>query len=219
MGSDGELGAAPPRSGGAARDSESTDIAAVDGARALLSAWSQGANDMNVFVLCTGRCGSLTFARARRFIENYTSAHGSDPQMRLDYPDDHIEVDNRLPWLLGRLDEAYPDAYFVHLLRNLEDTVRSFVERGSNRRTSPLHGFMFALKQGKADSPKATAEELVDTINANIRHYLQRRPHVTIQIEDPQAGFTRMWREIGGVGDRSAALAALTECHNRGKRK
>ncbi len=55
---------------------------------------------MDVFVLCTGRCGSTTFIKACAHITNYTAAHesrtgllGSD---RLDYPGKHIEADNRL---------------------------------------------------------------------------------------------------------------------------
>ena len=55
---------------------------------------------MNVFVLCTGRCGSTTFACACRHIENYTAAHESRSHLagpeRFAYPEDHIEVDNRL---------------------------------------------------------------------------------------------------------------------------
>lgn len=32
---------------------------------------------MNVFVLCTGRCGSVTFVEACKHVTNYTSAHES----------------------------------------------------------------------------------------------------------------------------------------------
>ncbi|WJI25223.1 hypothetical protein RHP47_05945 [Thermosynechococcus sp. QKsg1] len=50
---------------------------------------------MNVFVLCTGRCGSVTFAKACTFITNFSSAHESRTfllgEARLAYPDRHIE--------------------------------------------------------------------------------------------------------------------------------
>ncbi len=87
---------------------------------------------MNVFVLCTGRCGSSTFIEACHHIANYTSAHESRSSLlgaeRLAYPAQHIEADNRLSWLLGRLDAAYGDsAFYVHLQRNHPDTAASFV--------------------------------------------------------------------------------------------
>lgn len=54
---------------------------------------------MNVFVLCTGRCGSMTFAEACSHAVNYTTGHESGRHRRYDlkYPADHIEVDNRFP--------------------------------------------------------------------------------------------------------------------------
>ena len=63
---------------------------------------------MNVFILSTGRSGSQTFARACAHVSNYTSAHESRSGLlgdaHFDYPDNHIESDNRLSWMLGRLD-------------------------------------------------------------------------------------------------------------------
>lgn len=64
----------------------------------------------NVFVLCTGRCGSTTlFAQACQHIENYTASHESKifllGDKRLEYSQNHIEVDNRLSWFLGSLEK------------------------------------------------------------------------------------------------------------------
>ena len=63
---------------------------------------------MNVFVLTTGRSGSLTFAEACRHITNFSCGHetrvGLIGAERLAYPDQHIEVDNRLAWFTGRLE-------------------------------------------------------------------------------------------------------------------
>lgn len=78
----------------------------------------------NVFVLCTGRCGSVTFAQAASHVTNASVGHETRSHMvgaaRMAYPIGHIEVDNRLSWTLGRLDQAFGrDAFYVHLLRNL----------------------------------------------------------------------------------------------------
>ena len=89
---------------------------------------------MNVFILNSGRCGSTTFIKACQHITNYSSAHESlsteTGPLRFNYPPNHIEADNRLSWLLGRLDKVYGDrAFYVHLKRNPEDTIRSFSRR------------------------------------------------------------------------------------------
>ena len=99
---------------------------------------SRAPERMNVFVLCTGRSGSTTFYRACRHITNYSAGHELNTsevgRARLDYPEDHIEVDNRLSWLLGRLDQAYGDrAFYVHLTREEEATARSFDRRWASR--------------------------------------------------------------------------------------
>ena len=92
---------------------------------------------MNIFILNTGRCGSTTFIQACKHITNFSCAHESRTAIlgkeRMDYPDDHIEADNRLSWLLGRLDKKYgDDPFYVHLKRNENDTARSFTRRYSS---------------------------------------------------------------------------------------
>src|SRR4029079_4844381 len=89
---------------------------------------------MRVFVLCSGRCGSTNFALACRHFTNYTVGHeqntGRIGESRLAYPDDHIEVDNRLSWYLGGLGERYgDDAFYVHLTREEDDVAASFSRR------------------------------------------------------------------------------------------
>lgn len=97
---------------------------------------------MNVFVLSTGRCGSLTFAKACEHITNFTSAHESKsdyarsaesnaiPYQSLTYPGCHIEIDNRLSWFLGGLDKTYGrDTYYVHLMRDRDLVARSYARR------------------------------------------------------------------------------------------
>lgn len=91
---------------------------------------------MNIFKLNTGRCGSTTIIEACKHIKNYSCGHESRSrklrQERFNYPKDHIEADNRLSWLLGRLDRQYGDkAFYVHLKRNKNATACSFTKRYS----------------------------------------------------------------------------------------
>lgn len=61
---------------------------------------------------------------------------------RLDYPENHIESDNRLSWLLGCLDKKLGDStFYVHLSRNVDKTIESFSRRKD-------FGIMKAYKEG-----------------------------------------------------------------------
>ncbi len=173
---------------------------------------------MNVFVLCTGRCGSMTFERACRHASNYTTAHESGHRMRysLQYPDNHIEVDNRLAWFLGRLHNMYPTAYYVHLRRDAEAVVRSYAARKASEPTKMLHGFMCAVKQGWHAGLLAEAREMVATVNANIGHFLRDKRHTVMNIETAIHLFPVFWKQIAAEGDLAAALAELAERYNGG---
>ena len=88
---------------------------------------------MRVFVLGTGRCGTTTLIEACSHLTNFTADHethqDAHPDHHLDYPDQHIEADNRLSWFLGPLHERYPDARYVHLTRDVDGVVGSYLKR------------------------------------------------------------------------------------------
>ena len=85
---------------------------------------------MNIFVLSTGRCGSMTLDKFCKHITNYTSAHESRNNLDFKYPPNHIEIDNRLSWFLGRLDKIYgDDAFYVHLKRDDLKVAKSYQNR------------------------------------------------------------------------------------------
>lgn len=175
---------------------------------------------MNVFVLCTGRCGSVTFIRASEHIRNYSAAHesrtgrlGAD---RFDYPPQHIEADNRLSWLLGRLDRAYGDkAFYVHLRRDPEQVARSFVKRIDR-------GIMRAYRRGgilmdlPADAdPLRTALDYCETVEANIEAFLRDKPlRMDFDLRDAAEAFPRFCERIGADVDLGLALAEFEVRHN-----
>src|SRR5699024_7320063 len=89
---------------------------------------------MRVFILCTGRCGSASVIEACGHIDNFSAGHESLAdevgEKRWDYPDWHIEADNRLSWHLGQLDRRFGDApFFVHLTRDRKATAKSYAKR------------------------------------------------------------------------------------------
>ena len=176
----------------------------------------------NVFVLCTGRCGSTTLARACGHLTNWTAAHESRTPLlgadRLAYPARHIEIDNRLSWLLGRLDTVWGDrAAYVHLTRDPAAVARSFAARA---RQGILRAYgrdilMPHRKWTPARPPIALAADYVETVTRNIEHFLRGKTHVArIALETIGPDFDLFCTWIGAEGDLTAARAELSVRHN-----
>ncbi|MEM8549386.1 MAG: hypothetical protein AAGF10_01215 [Verrucomicrobiota bacterium] len=177
---------------------------------------------MNVFILCTGRCGSTTLIEACQHITNFTSAHeslaGWYADKRLAYPERHIEADNRLSWFLGRLDEAYGDrAYYVHLQREVDKVAASYTKRQFHGGIMPAYREGFFLGGVPEDVPHLdVAYDYCCTVNANIRHFLKDKPHrMDFQLEQADEDFRTFWDWIGAEGDLQHALQEFSIAHNR----
>ncbi len=166
---------------------------------------------MNIFVLNSGRCGSTTFIKACQHITNYTSAHESlltrTGASRLDYAENHIEADNRLCWLLGRLDATYGDnAFYIHLNRDSRDTAASFSKRIN-------FGILKAYEQGILMHEQHQlaafdiADDYIETVNSNIKLFLKDKSRqMDISLENIRTDFDTFWETINARGDREAAL-------------
>ena len=166
---------------------------------------------MNVFILNSGRCGSSTFIRACRHITNYTSGHESRLTMtgdeRLAYPPNHIEADNRLSWLLGRLERRFgKDAFYVHLIRDRQATVESFSRRAH-------FGIMLAYREGlllggQGQTDQEIARDYLKTVEANITLFLKDKSHkMVFRLEQAREDFPLFWEHIEAQGDLPDALS------------
>ena len=174
---------------------------------------------MNVFILNSGRCGSTTFIRACSHITNYSAAHESRIHLlgdaRLAYPPAHIEADNRLSWLLGRLDDAYgDDAFYVHLRRDVDATAASFVRRAD-------FGIMHAYREGillggqPGQSAMEIALDYLQTVERNIAGFLANKTRkMTMQLEQAKQLFPEFWQRIAAEGDLFAALTEWDVAYN-----
>lgn len=178
---------------------------------------------MNVFVLCTGRCGSTTFIAACNHITNYSAAHESRTRLigdeRLKYPVNHIEADNRLSWLLGRLEELYGDnAFYVHLRRNKLDTARSFSKRYDSGIIRAYRSDI--LMGGPQDTdPMNICMDYCDTVNRNIHVFLKDKTRkITFSMETAKEDFEKFWDLVGAEGDLTAALSELDKSYNASDR-
>ncbi len=171
----------------------------------------------NIFVLCTGRCGSVTFSRAAGHIRNYTSGHESRAQLvgaaRTAFPPDHIEADNRLSWFLGRLERDYGgNAKYVHLTRDPEAVAMSFTRRWGE-------GIIAAYQQGVLEGSRAdrlaVCRDYVDTVTRNIEAFLDGKPEVMrFRLETAAEDWPRFWNWIGAEGDFDASMAEWRVPHN-----
>jgi hypothetical protein len=174
---------------------------------------------LRVFVLNGGRCGSGAFYEACRNVTNYSSAHTSRQQLlgdaRVDFPDNHIELGNRLVWFLGRLDERFGcDAFYVHLQRDPEAVARSYASRLSR---APNSGIISAYasqiaRQEDWDEALPICEDYVRTVTENIRLFLKDKPHrMDFRIENADEDWPIFWQEIGAEGDFDAAIGTFAK--------
>src|SRR5690606_18166753 len=160
----------------------------------IVSACPNRGSPMRVFVLTTGRSGSLTLSKALAHATNYTCAHQS-PSARFDgrhdYPDRHIAADNPLAFLLRPLQRDYPHAPYVWLRRSRNDTVSSLMRRFDSPR-GVMAAYAHGVVQGRKPVSKlsyferrAVAELYVDTTEANIETFLEYTgvPNTRMDIE------------------------------------
>ena len=179
---------------------------------------------MNVFILCTGRCGSMSISQACKELYNYTSGHETRitklGDERINFPENHIEADNRLAWFLGSLDKKYGnDAFYVHMTRDTNKTAQSY-----NNRWQQVGSIVKAYTQGILITPyqKINPSERIkycldycETIDENIKHFLKDKDmKCTISLESLEEDFLKFWDLIGAKGNQKKALLALNERHN-----
>lgn len=180
---------------------------------------------MNVFILSTGRCGSTTFARACHHITNFTAAHesrgGRLGDGRFAYPNNHIESDNRLSWILGRLDRAYGDgAVYVHLRRDDMQTARSFLQRYNRGILRAYRNKIITAHSLDNARPIEVCLDYCDTVNTNIELFLRdKTKKMDFRMENGREDFRRFWDLIGAEGDQKAALAEWDVAHNPSRSK
>lgn len=182
---------------------------------------------MRIFVLGTGRCGTVTFARACEHLTNYTVGHESRVScigdLRFDYPDQHIEVDSRLPWFLGELGQRFPQEFFIHLRRDPEETAKSICQKWGGGRINFARAFGHAIVMHGAEWPEHGKLEVsrfqVRTMVANIEEFLSNRVHWTVWLHEASTWFPPFLDYIRAEGDLKAAMAEWAIRHNASGRK
>ena len=180
---------------------------------------------MNVFVLCSGRCGSQTFALACKSISNFTSGLETRANLfgpnRFDYPNQHIEVDNRLSWFLGSLHKKYKnkDVFYVHLKRNYKKVANSFLKRWEiPNKLSIIRAFANGIiMEGKDYNDKEKqqiSDFFVETVNNNIEEFIKDKNHMTVNLQDNGKTFKEFLQIIEATGNIDDSLKIWRNVHN-----
>jgi hypothetical protein len=125
----------------------------------------------------------------------------------LEYPPNHIEADNRLCWLLGRLNNEFGDsAYYVHLIRDRVATANSFLKRFG---TGIIGAYALSIHWNvdRRVSPLDVCFDYLDTVNANIETFLQDKSKKQIvDLSNITDDFQLFWQAIGAQGNLRAAI-------------
>ncbi|MDR9447709.1 MAG: hypothetical protein RI535_00630 [Psychroflexus sp.] len=183
---------------------------------------------MKVIVLCSGRTGSLTLSKSCQHISNYTCNHESKVQLRFNdrfkFPDQHIEIDNRLIWQLGSLQNNIgDDARYVYLKRDLSKVKKSFINRLYQPK-SIFYSYCESVKKSTPENKSATeidqlADDFLKTVDDNIRFYLKDKSYqMEFQLENYATDFSKFWDFIAAKGDYDKAVSEFSKQHNPSKK-
>jgi len=169
----------------------------------------------------------MSISRACKDLENFSSGHETRISKlgveRLNFPSNHIEADNRLSWFLGRLDAKYGnDAFYVHMTRDPIETAKSY-----NRRWYHVGSIVRSYTEGILTKPLQLvssndllkySEDYCTTVNENIVHFLKDKDKkCVIRLENLESDFLKFWDLIEAKGNKSKALEALNQKHNKSR--
>jgi phosphopantetheinyl transferase (holo-ACP synthase) len=180
---------------------------------------------MNVFILCSGRTASTALSAACQHITNFTSAHESRvnilSKIKLDYPDQHIEIDNRLIWFSELLDEKFgKSAKYIHLTRDKHKVAASYAERWQLTESIVKaygHGILMKPKIAKSDRLQVCLD-YVEFVEKKIELFLKDKPESPkISVENLSDDFVKLWGFVGAQGNLEFALSEFDKRHNTNK--
>ena len=174
---------------------------------------------MRVFVLSPQRCGSVSLSAACKHITNFTSGHETRTELAIKYPNDHIEIDNRLAFFLGRLEKNYGDnAYYVYLKRDPKKVANSCLNRYN---WGIMRGYHKRILLFKPNSTKfEICMDYVKTVNTNIELFLKNKTNkIEVHVENFEEDFKKFWDFIDAEGNQNIAISELTKKHNTSKKR
>lgn len=183
---------------------------------------------MRIFVLTTGRAASKTFAYACKHLDGMSAAHesnGGKIASRLAYPDNHVEVDNRLVWFLGGLDKRYKDeeTFYVHLTRDADKVVESYLMRWHltiSITRAFYHGILMNPKKPDVATARESGYLFIETVDENVRFFFKNRSNwAHVRVENLEQDFFEFMKKAGLTGDVDKISQVLRHINNENKEK
>lgn len=173
---------------------------------------------MRVFVVGTGRCGTVTFSKACSHINNFVSGHETYSKNfsnfdKLLIPDNRIEVDPHFAHVLPLAIEKYPDAKWVHLIRERKACVESIAK------TNGIKHYAKFATMSVSDDMHEISDTFYRVINANIDMWLKNTNSMKIYLENIVQEWSVFWNFIGAKGDMKASIDELSKKYNNGDKK
>lgn len=168
---------------------------------------------MRIFVTGTGRCGTVTFFRAAAHARNLKVGHesqtGHEAVNHWQYPDNHIEVSCQLAFAMPILLRRYPDAKWIHLVRQREACVRSL----AGQLTVEMQHWAEHVFQAFRPNPIAAAEAFYDCTVATIDALLPPGS-LRLEMERAERLWSEVWRFMGCQGDFEASRSEWRRAYN-----
>lgn len=176
---------------------------------------------MKVFVLGTGRCGTMTFAKACSHITNYTSGHETHAgRIDLNFPNNHIEIDAHLCHYLSILLQKYPTAVYVHLQRNQEDCIKSLSKR---RSFVSWANFAFQIKRTLTPAEYKKLAEIhyhnTNDMIPRLIHSENKATYIHVDIEQALQQWLQFWTTLSAKGAFNRAAREFYFRYNSSPKK
>lgn len=177
----------------------------------------------NVFVLTPGRTASTTFSKACEHIENYTSAHEMnstiiDLDNRLTFPNNHIEVDNRLIWYIDNLKIRYgSSAKYVYLRRKPDDVALSYHKRWNNK-VSIVRGYGESiLMKGfcPANERLSICQSYSKLVDEKLLSFIKDNEGIIVNVENIESDFRKFYDWISAKGDVELCINEFNKYYNK----
>lgn len=177
---------------------------------------------MRIFVLTAGRTASTTFSNACGSIKGMSSGHETNAGVvegRLEYPENHIEVDNRLIWFLPMLEEKYnEDVIYVYLKRSPSEVAKSYKKRWYVN-CSVVRAFFNNILMAEripTDVEKDKACELYAHLaDKTIEHFLSGKDNkYVVNVESLEDDFLGFIESVGFDFDKDAAISIIRQKSN-----
>jgi hypothetical protein len=130
-------------------------------------------------------------------------------------------MDNRLTWLLGRLEYYYGNsAIYIHMKRDKKETAKSFLRRFKSQQ-SIIKAYKNGILKSAKDHYKKIdyCEDYVDTVNSNIELFLKDKGSVMeFHLENAVEDFKKFWHFIEAKGDFNKAIKTWEQKFNVSKK-